>query len=312
MFRPRIETESDRVQWKGGSPFDRHRRDLRDLTASRPWATRRAARKVSSAAGNPADEEPCARTISLRSRVAPIAGPSRARTFGRCSASTRRPRARAASKRDPVGADANPGRARVSVPHRAEPKGVAAGHAYRIADLELASRLSFFLWSSIPDDELLAVAERGNSRDPADPRTAGAADACRSARRQAFGRKFRGAMAAAAQSRARRAGSRAVPDFDENLRDAFRQETELFLESKLREDRASSELVDADYTFLNERLARHYRRSDMYGSHFRRVTSARFDAATRAPRSRQPADGDVVCQPDLGGAARPLGAGELL
>ena len=153
----------------------------------------------------------------------------------------------------------------------ADPDGVPAGTAYRISDLELASRLSFFLWSSLPDDELLDAALRGELRRPDELE--------RQARRMlADPRSYNLASNFAGQwLRLRNLASvdpnvRLYPDFDDNLRQALRQETELFFDSIRREDRSVLNLLKADYTFLNERLAKHYGIPDVYGSRFRRVT----------------------------------------
>jgi hypothetical protein len=151
-----------------------------------------------------------------------------------------------------------------------DPPGVKAGSAYPINDLDLASRLSFFLWSSIPDDDLLAIAERGELHKP-----------------KMLEKQVRRMLAdSRAENLARNFGEqwlhlrnlesitpdlRLFPDFDDNLRQALRAETELFFESILREDRSITDLLDADYTFLNERLAKHYGIPNVYGSHFRRV-----------------------------------------
>jgi len=145
--------------------------------------------------------------------------------------------------------------------------------AYRISDLELASRLSFFLWSSIPDDELLAVAERGDLHKPAvlekqtrrmlaDPRA------------KSLASNFAGQWLYLRNLDSFTPDLRLFPDFDDNLRQALRQETELFFEHILREDRSVLEMLKADYTFLNERLAKHYGIPGVYGSHFRRVVTA--------------------------------------
>jgi cytochrome c5 len=155
----------------------------------------------------------------------------------------------------------------------ADPKNIAAGAAYRITDLELASRLSFFLWSSIPDDELLDLAIRGRLSRPeelekqtrrmlADPRSFNLAT------------NFAGQWLRLRNLDAVVPSTKLYPDFDDNVREAFRQETELFFDSVLREDRSVLDLIRADYTFLNERLARHYGIPNVYGSHFRRVTLA--------------------------------------
>jgi mono/diheme cytochrome c family protein len=151
-----------------------------------------------------------------------------------------------------------------------DPAGAAPDTAYRVSDLELASRLSFFLWSSIPDDELLDVAAAGTLREPA------VLD--RQVRRMLADAKS-GALVtnfASQWLQLRNLDSitpdmRLFPDFDDNLRQAFRRETELFFESILREDRSLLDLLRADYTFVNERLARHYGIPHVYGSRFRRV-----------------------------------------
>jgi uncharacterized protein DUF1592/uncharacterized protein DUF1588/uncharacterized protein DUF1587/uncharacterized protein DUF1595/uncharacterized protein DUF1585 len=149
---------------------------------------------------------------------------------------------------------------------------------YRVSDVELASRLSFFLWSSIPDDQLLNLAESGKLKDPAifeqqvrrmlrDPRS------------KSLVTNFASQWLYLRNLGSKTPDPKLFPEFDDNLRQAFQQETELFLESTLREDQSVLRLLDANYTFLNERLARHYGIPDIYGSHFRRVTlGAEFDA----------------------------------
>jgi hypothetical protein len=152
-----------------------------------------------------------------------------------------------------------------------DPAGIAPGTIYPIGLFELASRLSFFLWSSIPDDELLDLAERGVLRDPAmlarqvermvrDPR----ADALLS--------NFFGQWLYLRNVRTTAPDPDAFPDFDENLREAFQRETELFLQAQIRDDRSLLDLVTADYTYANERLARHYGIPGVRGNRFRRVT----------------------------------------
>ena len=154
-----------------------------------------------------------------------------------------------------------------------DPAGMKTGMPYRVSDLELASRLSFFLWSSIPDDELLDAAIRGELRRPevlekqarrmlADPRSFN------------FASNFAGQWLRLRNLESVDPNTRLYPDFDDNLRQAFRQETELFVDSVLREDRSVLDLIRADYTFLNERLAKHYGIPGIYGSRFRRVTVA--------------------------------------
>jgi hypothetical protein len=161
-----------------------------------------------------------------------------------------------------------------------EPEGLAAGReapkpapeasVYRISDVELASRLSFFLWSSIPDDELLNAASEGKLKDPvelerqvkrmlADPRSASLVT------------NFAGQWLFLRNLRAVTPDPRSFPDFDDNLRQSMRRETELFVESVVREDRSILDFLNGDYTFVNERLARHYGIPNVYGSRFRRV-----------------------------------------
>jgi mono/diheme cytochrome c family protein len=151
-----------------------------------------------------------------------------------------------------------------------DPTNVESGGVYRISDLELASRLSFFLWSSIPDDQLLDVAAGGKLRDPRvleeQVRRMLADD-----RARALVTNFGSQWLFLRNLRAVDPNPNAFPDFDDNLRDAFQRETELFLESQMREDRTLAELLTANYTFVNERLARFYGIRNVYGPHFRRV-----------------------------------------
>src|SRR5688572_17066896 len=154
-----------------------------------------------------------------------------------------------------------------------EPAGVAPGTPFRLTDLELASRLSFFLWSSVPDDELREAAVRGQLKNPAtlerqvrrllaDPR----ADALVS--------NFAGQWLFLRELKNVRPDS---PDFDENLRRSFQQETELLFRAIVREDRSIIDLLDADFTFVDERLARHYGMEGILGSRVRRVSLAAND-----------------------------------
>jgi mono/diheme cytochrome c family protein len=156
--------------------------------------------------------------------------------------------------------------------YRAEPdpSGAASGSAYRLTDLQLASRLSFFLWSSVPDDELLEVAAGGRLSDVRvlehqvrrmlrDPRSSTLAT------------NFAGQWLHLRNLGAVAPDVNAFPEFDDNLREAFQLETELFFEHQLRSDRRVVELLTANYTFLNERLARHYGVPGVFGSHFRPV-----------------------------------------
>jgi hypothetical protein len=152
-----------------------------------------------------------------------------------------------------------------------EPEAVKAGQPYHISDLELASRLSFFLWSSIPDDELLNLASQNKLHEPAvlekqvrrmlaDPHSDQLVINVAGQWLQLRGLQTQSPVTAE------------FPDFDDNLRKAMRKETELFVDSIVHEDRSVLELLDGNYTFLNERLARHYGIPNIYGSNFRRVT----------------------------------------
>jgi hypothetical protein len=154
-----------------------------------------------------------------------------------------------------------------------EPDEVPAGAAYRLSDLELASRLSFFLWSSIPDDELLELAAGNRLSDPAvlDAQVRRMLADAKSAR---LVENFAGQWLYLRNLANHQPNSMVFPDFDDNLRQAFRQEAELFFESIVREDRNVLDLMTADYTFVNERLAKHYGIPDIYGSQFRRVQLA--------------------------------------
>jgi hypothetical protein len=154
-----------------------------------------------------------------------------------------------------------------------DPANLAPGSVYRVSDVELASRLSFFLWSSIPDDQLLKLATAGKLKDPAvldrevrrmlaDPRS------------EALVTNFAGQWLHLRNVRNVLPNSDEFPNFDDNLRQSFRQETELFFGSIMHQDHNVLDLLTADYTFVNERLARHYGIPDVYGSRFRRVTLA--------------------------------------
>ena len=138
-----------------------------------------------------------------------------------------------------------------------DPSSAPAGSPYRLTDLELASRLSFFLWSSIPDDELLDAAARGRLKDPTCWRSR--SGACwPMPRAKALVENFAGQWLVLRNIRDAAPDPDLFPEFDENLREAFQRETELFIESQFREDRSVADLLTANYTFLNERLARHY------------------------------------------------------
>ncbi len=152
-----------------------------------------------------------------------------------------------------------------------EPDGLASGTVYAVGDLELASRLSFFLWSSIPDAELRGAAARRELGTPAglerQVRRMLADD-----RSQALVDNFVGQWLTLRNLSGAAPDPNAFPDFDENLREAFERETRLFVGSTFREDRSVVDLLRANYTFMNERLARHYGVPNVHGSRFRRVT----------------------------------------
>ena len=152
-----------------------------------------------------------------------------------------------------------------------DPVGVAPGTPYRISDLELASRLSFFLWSSIPDDELLEAASRGRLRK-GDELERQVRRMLADRRADALVANFAGQWLHIRNLRNTTPDKNDFPDFDDNLRQAFERELNLFVGSIISEDRSVLDLITADYTFVNERLAKHYRIPNVYGPHFRRVT----------------------------------------
>jgi len=152
-----------------------------------------------------------------------------------------------------------------------EPAGLVAGKSYRISDLALASRLSFFLWSSVPDDQLIDLAAQGKLKDPAvlekqvqrmlaDPKS------------EALITNFTGQWLGVRSLKTSEPVVNLFPDFDDNLRAAYQRETELFFGSVVHEDRNILDLLTADYTFVNERLAKQYGIPNIYGPQFRRVT----------------------------------------
>ncbi len=151
-----------------------------------------------------------------------------------------------------------------------DPAGVAPNTAYRLSDVALASRLSFFLWSSIPDDELLNTAERGELHQPKVLEEQ-VRRMLTAARAQNLVNNFAEQWLYLRNLESISPDLRLFPDFDDNLRQAFRRETELHFETVLREDRSVLDLLKVDYTFLNERLAKHYGIPNVYGSQFRRV-----------------------------------------
>jgi mono/diheme cytochrome c family protein len=154
-----------------------------------------------------------------------------------------------------------------------DPANLPPDTAYRVSDLELASRLSFFLWSSIPDDELLALAEQGKLREPAVLEQQ-VKRMLRDRRSKSLVDNFAGQWLFLRNVHGVNPNRDVFSEFDESLRQAFQQETYLFLETLFREDRPVLDLLRADFTFLNERLALHYGIPGIYGNKFRRVQLA--------------------------------------
>jgi hypothetical protein len=152
-----------------------------------------------------------------------------------------------------------------------EPPNAAPGSVYRLSDLDLASRLSFFLWSSIPDDELLNTAIAGRLKQPAVLERQ-VRRMLADTRSRALVDNFVDQWLQMSKLNGLVPDADAFPDFDENLREAMRQEAREFMSNQVREDRSVLDLLTADYSYLNERLARHYAIPNIYGNHFRKVT----------------------------------------
>jgi hypothetical protein len=152
-----------------------------------------------------------------------------------------------------------------------EPANVQPGQSYRLSDLELASRLSFFLWSAPPDEELLNLARQNRLRDPR-VLEAQTRRLLADQRSEQLVKNFAGQWFQLRNLASKAPTTQSFPDFDDNLRQSFRTETEMFFESIMREDRTVVDLLTADYTFINERLARHYGIPNIYGPQFRRIT----------------------------------------
>jgi hypothetical protein len=186
------------------------------------------------------------------------------------------------------------------------PPGAAPGAMYRVKDLDLASRLSFFLWSSIPDETLLSLAEKGRLKDPtvlgqqvdrmlADPRA------------QSLVTNFAEQWLYLRDVDSKIMDDVLFPNFDEGLRRSMRRETELFLESVLLENHSALDLLRANYTFLNERLARHYGIPNVFGSHFRKVTFSADD-----PRGGLLGQGSVLTLTSYGTRTSPVVRGKWI
>ena len=242
-----------------GTPADRHRQPAEDLRLP-------ARRRPRGGRVRADDRRP--RWPSARS-----GGPSPPPIRSSCSSSTRTGRDEGGSFEAGIEAALQRILADPEFIYRGErePANLAAGKSYRITDLALASRLSFFLWSSIPDDELIDVAAQGRLREPAvldrqvrrmlkDPRA------------DALVGNFTGQWLGVRSLKTAEPVVNLFPDFDDNLRIAFQREIELFFGSVVREDRSVLDLLNANDTFVNERLAKHYGIANVYGPQFRRVT----------------------------------------
>src|SRR5688572_3282302 len=169
-------------------------------------------------------------------------------------------------------------------------KGATGAEVYRISNLELASRLSFFLWSSIPDDELIDVAARGDLEKPAVLERQ-VKRMLADARSSNLVTNFASQWLHLRNLDSMTPDMRLFPDFDDNLRQAFRQETEMLVDSVIREDRSVLDLLRANYTFVNERLAKHYGIPNVYGSRFRRIE---FDSASPQARGGLLRQGSIL------------------
>jgi mono/diheme cytochrome c family protein len=152
----------------------------------------------------------------------------------------------------------------------AEPANLKPGETYRLADLDLASRLSFFLWSTSPDDELIRVASQGKLKDPTVLEQQ-VRRMLKDEKAEAVAINFAGQWLNLRGLQAQAPLPMLYPDFDDPLRQAMRREVELLFDNIVREDRPITELLTADYTFVNERLAKHYGIRNIYGSQFRRI-----------------------------------------
>ena len=182
-----------------------------------------------------------------------------------------------------------------------EPPAVAAGQSFRISDTDLASRLSFFLWSSIPDDELLDVAAKGRLRDPQVLKQQ-VARMLADAKADAIVENFAGQWLYLRELDHVQTDAK---NFDENLRQSFRRETEMLFNAIVREDRSLIDLLDADYTFVDERLARHYGIPDVHGSYFRRVS-----LAADSPRRGLLGQGSVLTVTSVANRTSPVSRGK--
>ncbi len=265
------QTRYDYTQYKGGEPA------LRSLAIGGPFGARDAGdtesrRRVLACRPEPPDAESCPREILAKLARRAYRRPPGEHDLHTLMAFYREGRAAG-------GFEAGVGLALERMLAGPEflfiterpPAGLFAGDLYALPDLDLASRLSFFLWSQVPDEELLALAEAGRLSEPGvlatqvrrmldDPRS------------QALIDNFAAQWLTLGKLNVAAPDIDIFPYFDDNLRQAFRRETELMVDYVMRNERPLGELLTADYTFVNERLARHYGIEGVFGNHFRRVT----------------------------------------
>ena len=187
-----------------------------------------------------------------------------------------------------------------------DPAGLAPKTPYNLSDIDLAARLSFFLWSSIPDDQLLAAAEQKRLHTPAELE-AQTRRMLADPKARALITNFAGQWLYLRNLEAFTPDVRAYTDFDDNLRQALRQETELFVESIFKADRNVAELLTARYTFLNERLAKHYGIPNVYGAQFRRV-----DFPADSPRGGLLGQGSILSVTSYGNRTSPVLRGKWI
>jgi hypothetical protein len=288
LAKPAALEETERQPYQAHFNADRHPRvqpAVRSLSIEGPWSPAGAAdspsrrRVLSCSPSNASEEAACARQVIAGLARRAYRRPVGAQDLAPLIAFYDRARAEPVSGQAPFETGIEMAlRAVLTSPEflfriERDPDGLAPGTAYRLGDVALASRLSFFLWSAPPDDELMNAAERKQLSTPevferqvrrllADPRAA------------ALASNFAGQWLYLRNLDAVRPDGRLFPDFDDNLRQAFREETELLFASIVDGDRPVTDLLTADHTFLNERLAKHYGIAGVYGDWFRRVSLA--------------------------------------
>ena len=190
------------------------------------------------------------------------------------------------------------------------PDGISADAPYRIQDLSLASRLSFFLWSSIPDEELLVAAESGTLSDPAEL-TRQVERMLADPRSKAVTENFAGQWLQLRNlATTVRPGDPFSLAFGEALRQGLQRETELFFDSVVRDNRSAVELLTANYTFLNERVAGHYGIPNVQGNHFRRVTLPPDSPRRGLLGHGSILDAHIARDPHIASAPREMGTGQ--